>query len=82
LRSRRGIMPSGTFPACDRACCAAAIAVRAGGAALVRRIGCRDPVDLLEYQGKQLFAKHGVPVPDGRYADSVPAAVEAAEGVG
>jgi succinyl-CoA synthetase beta subunit len=39
-------------------------------------------VDLLEYQGKQLFAKHGVPVPDGRYADSVPAAVEAAEKVG
>jgi succinyl-CoA synthetase beta subunit len=52
------------------------------GAALVRRIGCRDPVDLLEYQGKQLFAKHGVPVPDGRYADSVSAAVEAAEEVG
>jgi succinyl-CoA synthetase beta subunit len=39
-------------------------------------------VDLLEYQGKQLFAKHGVPVPDGRYADNVPAAVEAAEEVG
>ena len=39
-------------------------------------------MDLLEYQGKQLFAKHGVPVPDGRYADSVPAAVEAAEEVG
>jgi succinyl-CoA synthetase beta subunit len=39
-------------------------------------------VDLLEYQGKQLFAKHGVPVPDGRHADSVPAAVEAAEEVG
>jgi len=39
-------------------------------------------VDLLEYQGKQLFAKHGVPVPDGRPADSVPAAVEAADEVG
>ncbi|MFL5726893.1 MAG: ADP-forming succinate--CoA ligase subunit beta [Chloroflexota bacterium] len=39
-------------------------------------------MDLLEYQGKQLFVKHGVPVPDGRYADSVPAAVEAAEEVG
>jgi succinyl-CoA synthetase beta subunit len=39
-------------------------------------------VDLLEYQGKQLFAKHGVPVPDGRPADTVPAAVEAAEEVG
>ena len=39
-------------------------------------------MDLLEYQGKQLFAKHGVPVPDGRYADSVPAAVDAADQVG
>ena len=39
-------------------------------------------MDLLEYQGKQLFAKHGVPIPDGRYADSVPAAVQAAEEVG
>jgi succinyl-CoA synthetase beta subunit len=25
-------------------------------------------MDLLEYQGKQLFCKHGVPVPDGRHA--------------
>jgi len=39
-------------------------------------------VDLLEYQGKELFARHGVPVPDGRHADTVPAAVEAAEEVG
>jgi succinyl-CoA synthetase beta subunit len=39
-------------------------------------------VDLLEYQGKQLFAKHGVAVPDGREADTVEAAVEAAEGLG
>jgi succinyl-CoA synthetase beta subunit len=39
-------------------------------------------MDLLEYQGKQLFAKHGVPVPDGRPAATVPAAVEAAETVG
>ena len=39
-------------------------------------------MDLLEYQGKQLFAKHGVPVPPGRHADTVPAAVEAAEEVG
>jgi succinyl-CoA synthetase beta subunit len=53
--------------------------VRTGGA--VRWIGCRN-LDLLEYQGKQLLAKHGVPVPDGRYADTVPAAVEAAEEVG
>jgi succinyl-CoA synthetase beta subunit len=39
-------------------------------------------VDLLEYQGKQLFAKHGVPVPNGRQADTVPAAIEAAEELG
>jgi succinyl-CoA synthetase beta subunit len=39
-------------------------------------------VDLLEYQGKQLFARHGVPVPDGRVADTVEAAVEAAEEIG
>jgi succinyl-CoA synthetase beta subunit len=39
-------------------------------------------VDLLEYQGKQLFAKHGVPVPEGRPADTVPAAVAAAEELG
>ena len=39
-------------------------------------------MDLLEYQGKALFAKHGVPVPDGRPATSVPEAVEAAEELG
>ena len=39
-------------------------------------------MDLLEYQGKQLFARHGVPVPDGRVADTVDAAVEAAEEIG
>jgi succinyl-CoA synthetase beta subunit len=39
-------------------------------------------MDLLEYQGKQLFAQHGVPIPVGRQADTVPAAVEAAEEVG
>jgi succinyl-CoA synthetase beta subunit len=39
-------------------------------------------VDLLEYQGKQLFARHGVPVPDGRVADTVEAAVEAADEIG
>ena len=39
-------------------------------------------MDLLEYQGKQLFAKHGVPVPDGRPATAVPEAVKAAEDVG
>jgi succinyl-CoA synthetase beta subunit len=39
-------------------------------------------LDLLEYQGKQLFARHGVPVPDGRVADTVEAAVDAAEEIG
>src|SRR2546429_1488678 len=39
-------------------------------------------MDLLEYQGKQLFKKHGVPVPDGRPAASVEEAVEAAEELG
>ena len=39
-------------------------------------------MDLLEYQGKQLFKKHGVPVPDGQHAASVQEAVEAAEELG
>jgi succinyl-CoA synthetase beta subunit len=39
-------------------------------------------MDLLEYQGKQLFAKHGVAVPEGRPASSVQEAVEAAEELG
>ena len=39
-------------------------------------------MDLLEYQGKQLFAKHDVPVPRGRHAASVDDAVAAAEEIG
>jgi succinyl-CoA synthetase beta subunit len=39
-------------------------------------------MDLLEYQGKQLFKKHGVPVPDGRPASTVDEAAEAAEELG
>src|SRR5947209_32624 len=39
-------------------------------------------MDLLEYQGKQLFRAHGVPVPDGRPAATVEEAVEAAEELG
>jgi succinyl-CoA synthetase beta subunit len=39
-------------------------------------------VDLLEYQGKQLFARHGIPVPEGRYADTVSEAVSAADELG
>jgi len=39
-------------------------------------------VDLLEYQGKQLFRDHGVPTPEGRPAQTVEEAVEAAEELG
>jgi succinyl-CoA synthetase beta subunit len=39
-------------------------------------------MDLLEYQGKQLFARHGVPVPAGAPARTVPEAVAAAEEIG
>ncbi|HEX8975641.1 MAG TPA: ADP-forming succinate--CoA ligase subunit beta [Gemmatimonadales bacterium] len=39
-------------------------------------------MDLLEYQGKQLFGRHGVPVPDGRAARSVDEAVAAADEIG
>ena len=39
-------------------------------------------MDLLEYQGKQLFSKHGVKVPEGRHASDAEKAVEAAEQIG
>jgi succinyl-CoA synthetase beta subunit len=39
-------------------------------------------MDLLEYQGKKLFSKHGLPVPDGRHAATVEEAVEASEQLG
>jgi succinyl-CoA synthetase beta subunit len=39
-------------------------------------------MDLLEYQGKQLFARHGIPVPTGRHATSVDEAVAAANEIG
>jgi succinyl-CoA synthetase beta subunit len=39
-------------------------------------------MDLLEYQGKQLFARHGIPVPSGKPARSVDEAVSAAEEIG
>lgn len=39
-------------------------------------------MDLLEYQGKQLFARHGIPVPSGKPASTVAAAVEAADEIG
>lgn len=39
-------------------------------------------MDLLEYQGKQLFARHGIPVPSGKAARTVEDAVAAAEEIG
>jgi succinyl-CoA synthetase beta subunit len=39
-------------------------------------------MDLLEYQGKQLFAGHGVPVPEGRPASTVDEAVAAGDELG
>jgi succinyl-CoA synthetase beta subunit len=39
-------------------------------------------MDLLEYQGKQLFARHGVPVPRGGYAATVEEALTVADGIG
>src|SRR3954462_8073160 len=39
-------------------------------------------MDLLEYQGKQLFARHDIPVPSGRHATSVDEAVAAADDIG
>jgi succinyl-CoA synthetase beta subunit len=39
-------------------------------------------MDLLEYQGKQLFKKHGLPVPDGGYAATVEEAAEVADDLG
>src|SRR3954464_5181239 len=39
-------------------------------------------MDLLEYQGKQLFARHGVPVPEGRPASTVEEALAAADAIG
>ncbi len=39
-------------------------------------------MDLLEYQGKQLFARHGVPVPAGRPATTVDEALAAADAIG
>jgi succinyl-CoA synthetase beta subunit len=39
-------------------------------------------MDLLEYQGKQLFARHGIPVPSGKPASTVAEAVAAADEIG
>src|SRR6202048_2077614 len=50
-----------------------------------RQNGCitvSPAMDLLEYQGKQLFARHGIPVPAGKPARTVQDAVAAAEEIG
>jgi succinyl-CoA synthetase beta subunit len=39
-------------------------------------------MDLLEYQGKQVFARHGVPVPSGRHAQTADEAAAAADDIG
>ena len=39
-------------------------------------------VDLLEYQGKQLFSKHGISVPEGKRVVTPQEAREAAEALG
>jgi succinyl-CoA synthetase beta subunit len=39
-------------------------------------------MDLLEYQGKQLFARHGVPIPEGEPATTAEDAVSAADKLG
>src|SRR6059058_6220637 len=39
-------------------------------------------MDLLEYQGKQLFQRHGVPVPNGSPATTVDEALAAADEIG
>jgi succinyl-CoA synthetase beta subunit len=39
-------------------------------------------MDLLEYQGKQLLARHGIPVPDGKAAATSEEAVAAANEIG
>ena len=44
------------------------------------RRGCH--VDLLEFQGKQLFARFGIPVSDGQAVTTVDDAVAAAEAIG
>jgi succinyl-CoA synthetase beta subunit len=39
-------------------------------------------LDLFEYQGKELFARHGIPVPSGEVAETPEAACAAAERIG
>jgi succinyl-CoA synthetase beta subunit len=50
--------------------------------ALRHRLECAPAMDLLEYQGKQLFARHGLAVSEGRAVKTVEDALAAAEEVG
>src|SRR5690349_8614903 len=66
-----------------RTCCGrAGRARRPPGVARERSLESAAAMDLLEYQGKQLFARHAVPVPDGRPASTVEEAVNAADEIG
>jgi succinyl-CoA synthetase beta subunit len=47
-----------------------------------RQLDSPAAVDLYEYQGKELFARFGIPVSDGRLATSLPEAYAAAEELG
>src|SRR5688572_6419503 len=53
-----------------------------GSDSLAPRRSPARSMDLLEYQGKQLFAKHGVAVPSGEVANTPDEAVAAAERIG
>ncbi|MGA7397591.1 MAG: ADP-forming succinate--CoA ligase subunit beta [Solirubrobacterales bacterium] len=39
-------------------------------------------MDLLEYQGKELFSRHGLPVPEGSHAKTIEEAVAASDALG
>ena len=54
------------------------VGCRFGGAG--RRISPK--MDLLEYQGKELFARHGLPVPAGKHAATAEQAVAVADEIG
>jgi succinyl-CoA synthetase beta subunit len=58
------------------------LGARRGAPTKVRWVLSRAAMDLLEYQGKQLFARHGIPVPSGRPAGTVEEALAAAEEIG
>src|ERR687888_2206751 len=49
---------------------------------VARALASAPLMDLLEYQGKQLFARHGVPVPSGSPATTVEEAIAAADEIG